>query len=167
MAWCLMVPSHNLNNADFISMTEPRTYSNSIQFKFKIQIKKFTGLVQDCINSNAWAMKLCLSCINPSIYEWNLMDMQKLLLKRHCWICILKWITFHPGINRLTQYCLQLTKLYKYFWQSLFMAYIKKFLPQVFKDDNHNWNELDSTRRKASDICLRPPLHIYFHKFSR
>ena len=27
--------------------------------------------------------------------------------------------------------------------------------------------KLDSTRRKASEICLRPPLHIYFHKFSR
>ena len=28
-------------------------------------------------------------------------------------------------------------------------------------------SQLDSTRRKASEICLRPPLHIYFHKFSR
>ena len=27
--------------------------------------------------------------------------------------------------------------------------------------------QLDSTRRKASEIYLRPPLHIYFHKFSR
>ena len=28
-------------------------------------------------------------------------------------------------------------------------------------------SKLDSTRPKASEICLRPPLHIYFHKFSR
>ena len=27
--------------------------------------------------------------------------------------------------------------------------------------------QLDSTRRKASEICLRPPLDIYFHTFSR
>ena len=27
--------------------------------------------------------------------------------------------------------------------------------------------ELDSTRRKASEICLRPPLDIYSHTFSR
>ena len=26
---------------------------------------------------------------------------------------------------------------------------------------------LDSTQRKASEICLRPPLDIYFHTFSR
>ena len=28
-------------------------------------------------------------------------------------------------------------------------------------------NKLDSTRRKASEICLRPPLNIYSHTFSR
>ena len=27
--------------------------------------------------------------------------------------------------------------------------------------------KLDSTRRKASEICLRPPLDIYSHTFSR
>ena len=27
--------------------------------------------------------------------------------------------------------------------------------------------KLDSTQRKASEICLRPPLDIYFHTFSR
>ena len=27
--------------------------------------------------------------------------------------------------------------------------------------------QLDSTRRKASEICLRPPLDIYSHTFSR
>ena len=34
---------------------------------------------------------------------------------------------------------------------------------------NKRLSKLDSTRRKASEICLRPPLHIYFyfHKFSR
>ena len=38
---------------------------------------------------------------------------------------------------------------------------------------NVNWNlrqineKLDSTRRKASEICLRPPLDIYSHTFSR
>ena len=30
-----------------------------------------------------------------------------------------------------------------------------------------NMSKLDSTRRKASKICLRPPLHIYSHTFSR
>ena len=33
-----------------------------------------------------------------------------------------------------------------------------------------SWNpelQLDSTRRKASEICLRPPLDIYSHRFSR
>ena len=29
------------------------------------------------------------------------------------------------------------------------------------------WFKLDSTRRKASEICLRPPLDIYSHTFSR
>ena len=31
----------------------------------------------------------------------------------------------------------------------------------------HLSDQLDSTRRKASEICLRPPLDIYSHTFSR
>ena len=35
-------------------------------------------------------------------------------------------------------------------------------------DDELKQNiKLDSTRRKASEICLRPPLDIYSHTFSR
>ena len=36
-----------------------------------------------------------------------------------------------------------------------------------FKVKAEKLEKLDSTRHKASEICLRPPLHIYFHKFSR
>ena len=32
---------------------------------------------------------------------------------------------------------------------------------------NKQQNKLDSTRRKASEICLRPPLDIYSHTFFR
>ena len=35
------------------------------------------------------------------------------------------------------------------------------------KDGIAKLDKLDSTRRKASEICLRPPLDIYSHTFSR
>ena len=45
------------------------------------------------------------------------------------------------------------------------------FIDNLFKyihvSKFHYKNKLDSTRRKASEICLRPPLDIYSHTSSR
>ena len=40
-------------------------------------------------------------------------------------------------------------------------------IKNIFKDNFKQYEKLDSTRRKASEICLRPPLDIYSHTFSR
>ena len=54
-------------------------------------------------------------------------------------------------------------------WDNLKQNFPLLPLNNLHIDCLSNWHQyqLDSTRRKASEICLRPPLHIYFHKFSR
>ena len=42
------------------------------------------------------------------------------------------------------------------------LSYQMKYIRKDILDD-----KLDSTRRKASEICLRPPFDIYSHMFSR
>ena len=51
--------------------------------------------------------------------------------------------------------------------QTTRIFFIPPSAPYEAEKVNDLTKKLDSTRHKASEICLRPPLHIYFHKFSR
>ena len=47
------------------------------------------------------------------------------------------------------------------------MQHYKEKIQVIYEYNARFIPELDSTRRKASEICLRPPLDIYSHTFSR
>ena len=65
------------------------------------------------------------------------------------------WLFIHAGIK--VKPCLGLSHGYELVIGNSFMKFYK-----------HQYiNKLDSTRRKASEICLRPPLDIYSNTFSR